>query len=298
MANLNFQPLFEDGRPSERSLALSIVVNVEEGAEMSVRDGDAKPEPVDEMAVAPRSPIRNLGNESNYAYGLKEGLPRVARLLDDAAMPATWTCAALALERAPHVAETIRGRGDEAASHGYRWIHQFTMNEEEERAFLVAARDSIAQSVGRPPVGHLSRYLPSEHTRKLLVEERFEYHMDDYSGDEPFWDRTPSGPVVVLPYAIDTNDMKMWSGTGYTPSAWLEYAVRTFDQLYRERREGFRMMSLGLHLRIIGRPGRIWALEQFLDHVRQHDDVWPVTRRTLADAFVRAVPAPSQGAES
>jgi peptidoglycan/xylan/chitin deacetylase (PgdA/CDA1 family) len=283
-------------RPSPTSLALSIVVNVEEGAEMSVLDGDRNPEPVDEMGLALRGDLRNFGNESNYAYGINEGFPRVASVLDAAGAPATFTCAALALERAPQVAAYIRDRGHEAASHGYRWVHQFKMDRDAERDFLVRARDSITTSVGQAPAGHLSRYLLTENTRDLLVQEGFSYHMDDYSRDEPYWDQTPSGPIVVLPYAIDSNDMKMWAEPSYTPDQWLKYAIDTFDVLYRERREGFRMMSLGVHLRIIGRPGRIDALQRFLDHALSHDDVWPVRRRDLAEAFAEAVPAPGTDA--
>lgn len=279
-------------RPSPTSLALSLVVNVEEGAEMSVLEGDRNPEAVDEMSLALRGPARNFGNESNYRYGLKEGLPRVLGALTRAGMPATWTCAALALERAPQVAAAIRDRGDEAASHGLRWLPQHRMDADTERAFLAAARDSIARTTGTAPAGHLSRYLHTERTREILVQEGFRYHMDDYSGDEPFWDVTPSGPIVIVPYAIDSNDMKMWATPGYTPRDWLDYEIDTFDRLYAERREGFRLMSVGLHLRIIGRPGRIGVLERFLAHVRTHDDVWPVRRRDLAAAFAAAVPAP------
>ena len=279
-------------RPSPTALGFSLVVNVEEGAEMSILDGDRRPEPVDEMGLALSDGIRNYGNESNYRYGIKEGFPRVAQILSDTGIPATWTTAAVALERAPQIAQFIRERGDEAASHGYRWIQQYRMDEDKERAFIRAARDSIAASVGTPPVGHLSRYLLTERTREILVQEGFEYHMDDYSGDEPFWDVTPSGPIVIMPYAIDTNDMKMWQGTGLTARDWHDYLVDTFDQLYAERTEGFRYMSLGLHLRIVGRPGRIGALRRFLDYVRAHDDVWFVHRAQLARAFAEQVPAP------
>jgi allantoinase len=285
-------------RPSPTSLALSIVVNVEEGAEMSVLDGDRNPEPVDEMGLALRGDLRNFGNESNYAYGINEGFARVASVLDAADTPATFTCAALALERAPQIADYIRDRGHEAASHGYRWVHQFKLDRDAERDFLVRARESITTSVGQAPAGHLSRYLLTENTRDLLVQEGFSYHMDDYSRDEPYWDQTPSGPIVVLPYAIDSNDMKLWAEPSYTPDQWLKYAIDTFDVLYRERREGFRMMSLGVHLRIIGRPGRIGALQRFLDHALSHDDVWPVRRRDLASAFAAAVPAPQPGPAS
>lgn len=272
-------------RPSESALALSVVVNVEEGAEMSLAEGDRNPEAVDEMNMALRGPARNFGNESNYRYGLKEGFARVLGALDRARIPATWTSAALALERSPRIAAAIRDRGDEAASHGLRWLPQHRMDEDTEREFLRGARDSIARTTGTAPVGHLSRYLHTERTREILVQEGFAYHMDDYSGDEPFWDETPSGRIVVLPYAIDTNDMKMWAAPGYTARDWLDYAVDTFDRLYAERRPGFRMMSLGLHLRIIGRPGRIGMLERFLDHALAHEDVWPVRRRDLAAAF-------------
>lgn len=280
-------------RPSDDALAVSIVVNVEEGAELSVLDGDRRAEPVDELGMAVPDGLRNHGNESNYRYGLNEGFSRVAVLLDRFEIPATWTCAALALERAPHIAAFIRDRDDEAASHGWRWVPQHRMDEQVERDFLRRAADSIERSVGVRPAGHLSRYLVTDRTRRLLVEEGFRYHMDDYSADEPFWDRTEAGPIVVVPYAIDTNDMKMWSNPAYGPEQWLAYAVRTLDTLLAERRPGFRLMSLGLHLRIIGRPGRIWALERFLEHARGREGVWFVQRRDLAGAFAAAVSAPA-----
>lgn len=280
--------------PNGARLALSIVVNVEEGSEMTVARGDRGMEPVDELGIHIRSPIRNYGNESNYLYGIKAGAPRIVKLLDRFAMPASWTVAALSLENHPGIAEAIRARGDEPVSHGWRWVHQFKMAEDEERAFIEKAATSIAATTGTRPVGWLSRYFHTDITRRLLIEAGFGYHMDDYSGDVPFWDRdtVPGKAIVILPYQLDTNDMKMWTDPAYTPDAWLAYAKHSFDQLYREGREGHgRMMSLGLHLRIIGRPGRIWALEAFLDHVRQHEDVWVATRRDIAAHFTRACPA-------
>jgi peptidoglycan/xylan/chitin deacetylase (PgdA/CDA1 family) len=280
-------------RPSPTALALSIVVNVEEGAEMTPAEGDRAAEPVDELGVVVKPGVRNFGNESNYRYGIKEGFPRIARLLDEYGVRATWTTAAVALEKAPQIAAFIRDRGDEATSHGHRWIHQFRMDEDAEREFLRNARDSIARSVGTPPSGHLSRYLLTERTREILVQEGYTYHMDDYSGDEPFWDVTPSGPIVIVPYAIDTNDMKMWTDPAYTPRDWCGYMIDTFDQLYAERREGHRMMSVGLHLRIAGRPGRIGAFRRFIEHVRSHDDVWWAHRREIAAAFAADVAPPA-----
>ena len=280
--------------PAGNRLALSIVVNVEEGAEMSITEGDSHPEPVDEMGISLRTARRNLGNESNYRYGITEGFCRVAEVLREFPHPVTWTAAAVALERAPWVAEFIRDRPDEVASHGHRWIHQFRMNEAEERDFIKRAVESITQTIGTRPVGHLSRYLFTEQTRRILAEEGFTYHMDDYSADAPFWDTTVGRPIVVVPYAVDTNDMKMWAEPSYTPRQWLEYAIDTFDRLYAEGVNRPRMMSLGLHLRVIGRPGRIGVLETFLRHVEERERVWVATRRAIAEHFASAVSPPPQ----
>ena len=279
--------------PRRASLALSVVVNAEEGGEMSVLDGDRGPEPVDEMGIVLKRPIRNRANESNYRYGLEEGFRRVGQALDDHCIPATWTAAALALERAPEVAGFIVERGDETASHGYRWSHQFRMEESEEREFIRRAVRSITRTTGRRPVGHLSRYLVSDNTRRILAEEGFLYHMDDYSRDEPFWEVVDGNPLVIMPYALDTNDMKMWSEPSYTPRQWLEYAIDTFECLHAEGADRPRMMSLGLHLRVIGRPGRIGALHRFLEHVRSRNAVWVATRRRIAEHFASRVDPPA-----
>ena len=172
--------------PGGAKIALSIVVNVEEGAEESIRDGGRGMEPVDELKVFVKKPIRNYGNESNYQYGIKAGAPRVMRLLDKYDVRATWTAAAVALERAPEIASYIRERGHEPCSHGHRWVHQFRMDEDAERKFIRDAAASIERTTGTRPVGWLSRYLLTDNTRRLLAEEGFRYHMDDYSDDVPF----------------------------------------------------------------------------------------------------------------
>jgi peptidoglycan/xylan/chitin deacetylase (PgdA/CDA1 family) len=279
--------------PGEARLALSIVVNVEEGAESNILDGDKGPEPVDELQAVPHKPIRAHGNESNYQYGIHEGFPRIVRLLDERAMAATWTAAALALERAPDLAAAIAARGDEVCCHGWRWVHQFHLDEAEERDFIVKARASIERSTGTRPVGWLSRYLHTDQTRRILAEEGFAYHMDDFSRDTPFREQVTladgtTRDLVIVPYALDTNDMKFWLTPAYSPEDWLKYAIATFDWLYEE---GGRMMSLGLHLRIIGRPGRIWALRAFLDHVAGKPDVWIASRAQIADHFATTHPA-------
>ena len=280
--------------PDGARLALSIVVNVEEGSEMTVARGDRGMEPVDELGIHIKSPIRNYGNESNYLYGLKAGAPRVVKLLRDHGVKASWTVAAMSLENHPEIGAAIRDLGHEPVSHGWRWIHQFKMDEAAERAFIDKAVASIEKTTGTRPYGWLSRYFHTDNTRRLLIEAGFEYHMDDYSGDVPFWDKTtvPGKPIVIVPYQLDTNDMKMWTDLAYTPADWLDYARRCFDQLYREGMAGNpKMMSLGLHLRIIGRPARIWALEAFLDHVKGYQDVWVATRREIATHLATVDPA-------
>lgn len=273
--------------PKGARLAMSVVVNVEEGSEYTVKDGDKGMEPVDELSVHLKKPMRNYGNESNYQYGINEGGPRIIKLLDKYDIRATWTAAALSLERAPYLAQAIARRNDETCSHGYRWIHQFRMDETEERTFIRNAVESIKKTTGKRPLGWLSRYLLTENTRRLLQEEGFLYHMDDYSADAPFWDEVQGSdkPMVIVPYALDSNDMKMWVAPSYTPEAWLKYAKDTFDVLYVEGEEQPRMMSIGLHLRIIGRPGRIWALEEFLKYVSSKDGVWFATRQDIAEHF-------------
>ncbi|GAA5525474.1 hypothetical protein Maes01_02044 [Microbulbifer aestuariivivens] len=278
--------------PNNAAVALSIVVNVEEGSESTMLDGDRGPEPVDELGVAPRKPIRAHGNESNYEYGIREGWPRIQALLERYQVPATFCAAAVALERAPQIARYIAESGDETCSHGYRWQHQFGMNEEQEREFIRKAVASITETTGKRPRGWLSRYLFTDNTRRLLQEEGFDYHMDDYSADEPFWApvQGSDNPMLVLPYAIDSNDMKFWTSPSLTPEAWLSYACRTLDTLLEEGQTQTRMMSLGLHLRIIGRPGRIGALNEFLQYARSKEGVWFATRAEIADAFAAQVP--------
>jgi allantoinase len=280
--------------PNGAKMALSLVVNVEEGSEQSVARGDRGMEPVDELGIFIKAPIRNYANESNYLYGIKAGAPRVVKLLKRYDILASWTVAALSLENHPEIAQAIVELGHEPVSHGYRWIHQFKFDEVQEREFIRKAVTSIEKTCGVRPYGWLSRYMLTDNTRRLLIEEGFAYHMDDYSGDVPFWDRetVPGKPMVIVPYQLDNNDMKMWTDPAMTPKQWLAYAIRNFDQVYCEGVEGNpKMMSLGLHLRIIGRPGRIWALEEFFKHVRNYDGVWVTTRRAIAEYFAKVHPA-------
>jgi allantoinase len=278
--------------PGDAKVALSVVVNVEEGAEGSILDGDKGMEPVDELGIFVKGPLRNFGNESNYQYGIKAGFPRVSKLLDKYDIKATWTTCALALERAPQIAAYIRDRGHEACSHGWRWQAQHRMDEVQEREYIRKAVTSIKKTTGTRPYGWLSRYLHTENTRRLLAEEGFTYHMDDFSDDVPFWEEVAGKPFVIMPYAVDSNDMKFWTDPALTPDQWLRYATDTFDWLYQEGAAGEpKIMSLGLHLRVIGRPGRIGAFEAFLKHVRARQGVWVATRLEMARSFAEQHPS-------
>jgi allantoinase len=275
--------------PSDARVALSIVVNLEEGAEQSVAAGDKHPEPVDELGVALRVPVRNFANESNYQYGIRAGAQRVFRVLANRGVTCTVTAASAALAQAPNVADMILAGGHEVCAHGYRWVHQFSFDEARERAFIRKAVETQIAAIGTRPSGWLSRYLFTEQTRRLLVEEGFLYHMDDYSDDIPRWEQVETAEgrrrIVVVPYALDTNDMKFWLAPGCTPAQWLDYAIATFDQLYAEGADRPAIMSLGVHLRIIGRPGRIGTFDRFLQHALSHKAVWTTSRLAIAQRF-------------
>jgi peptidoglycan/xylan/chitin deacetylase (PgdA/CDA1 family) len=280
--------------PQGQRLAMSFVVNVEEGSEQSVAMGDKGPEPVDELGLSLKIPIRNYANESNYLYGINAGAPRVMKLLGTFGFQCTFTAAAVSLEKAPELARAITAQGHEVCSHGHRWVHQFSFKEDREREFIRKAAESIRLTTGERPYGWLSRYLHTANTRRLLVEEGYFYQMDDYSDDVPRWEfidvEGARRGIVMVPYALDTNDMKFWLAPGYTPKQWLDYAIATFDQLYEEGAATPKIMSLGLHLRIIGRPGRIGALASFMQHVAAQKDVWVTSRLGIARRFAELNP--------
>jgi peptidoglycan/xylan/chitin deacetylase (PgdA/CDA1 family) len=280
--------------PGDARIAVSLVVNVEEGSERSLIRGDSGMEAVDELGMFVKGPVRNYSNESNYLFGLNVGGPRILRLLAQYDCPATWTVCGQALEQAPDLARAITAGGHEACSHGYRWQFQYKMDETQELDFIRRAVATIEATTGQRPRGWLSRYLPSDNTRRLLAAEGFVYHMDDFSGELPFWDAPAGQPIIVLPYQLDTNDMKMWSDPAYTARAWLDYVIDSFDTLYAEGGATPGMLSVGVHLRIMGRPGRAHCFEKLLQHMTSRPDVWVAKRLDIATHFAAQIPYASE----
>jgi peptidoglycan/xylan/chitin deacetylase (PgdA/CDA1 family) len=247
-------------------------------------------EAVDELGMFLKDPIRNYANESNYEFGINVGAPRILAMLARHGMTSTWTVCGQALEAAPRLARAITAAGHEACSHGYRWQFQHRMDADAERAFIIKSAESIEATTGQRPRGWLSRYFSTDNTRRLLAEEGFVYHMDDFSDEAPFWDASGGKPIVVVPYQLDTNDMKMWPHPGYTARDWLDYVIDSFDLLHAEGGDSPRLMSVGVHLRIIGRPGRAAAFERFLQHVASKAGVWVASRLQIAEHFARSQP--------
>ena len=282
--------------PGGARLALQIVLNYEEGGEASVLHGDGAAETfLSEIAAAQPFPDRHMSMESLYEYGSRAGLWRLLRLFRERRLPLTIFGVAMALERNPAAVEAMLRDGHEIASHGWRWISYQQVDETTERDHIARAVDSIRRLTGRAPDGwYTGRDSPN--TRRLVVEHGgFTYDADSYADDLPYWVAvdTSAGkkPHLVVPYALDTNDMRFSSASGF-PSGqeYFNYLRDAFDVLYAEGDprglDAPKMLSIGLHCRIAGRPGRLAALSRFLDHVRSHEDVWIAQRVEIARHWI------------
>lgn len=275
--------------PNGARLAVSIVVNYEEGSERSLANGDPDQETGTEWGSYPYpAGIRNLAMESMYEYGSRVGIWRILDLLDAHGVPATFFACAQALEMNLEVAERLRGGPHEVCSHGHRWEEVFRLSREEEREHIEAAVTSLTKTVGRAPVGWYCRYGPSVHTRELLAEHGgFLYDSDSYADDTPYFVQVGEHRRLVVPYSPDVNDFRFWQDNGpATAALFTEYVVDAFDVLRAEAERVPRMMSLGLHPRMIGRPGRIRALRDVLEHIGGAAGVWLATREQIARAWL------------
>jgi putative urate catabolism protein len=283
--------------PNGARIAVQIVMNYEEGSEYSIPDGDGISETyLTEVPGATLGPDkRDLIVESIYEYGSRAGFWRLMRMFEERKIHVTVFGAALALERNPDAARAIVAAQHEVCSHGWRWVGFQNMPIEQEREEMQRAIASIEQTIGQRPLGWYCRYAPSDNTRKLVVEDGgFLYDSDAYNDDLPYWTRVEGKAHLVIPYTLDANDMKFSVAPGFSaPSGFYEYLKDAFDVLYAEGKTTPKMMSVGLHTRLAGRPGRAAALARFLDYVQQHEDVWIARRVDIARHWIAHHPAES-----
>ena len=271
--------------PSGAKLAVQFVINYEEGGENNILHGDTTSEAfLSEMVGADPWPgQRHPSMESIYEYGSRVGIWRLLELFKSREIPITIFAVAMALGRNPAVAEAALAQSHEICSHGYRWIDYRHVPIEVEREHLQKAIQIIREVTGERPLGWYTGR-GSENTRKLVVEDGgFLYDADDYNDDLPFWTQVDGKDHLVVPYTLDANDMRFATPQGFNSGdLFFAYLRDTFDVLYAEGGTTPRMMSIGLHCRLAGRPGRIAALQRFIAHAQAHDDVWFARRVDIA----------------
>jgi putative urate catabolism protein len=275
--------------PGQARIAVQFVLNYEEGGENSVLHGDAGSEQfLSEMFNPPSFPERHISMEGIYEYGSRAGVWRILREFEKRQLPLTVFGVSMALERHPELVQALKALGHEIACHGWRWIHYQQLDEATEREHMVRAMDIITRMTGERALGwYTGRDSPN--TRRLVADYGgFEYDSDYYGDDLPFWMQVQKTdgevvPQLIVPYTLDCNDMRFALPQGYSHAdPFFQYLKDTFDVLYAEGAESPKMMSIGMHCRLLGRPGRITALQRFLDHIEKFERVWVCRRLDLA----------------
>jgi len=271
--------------PGDARLALQVVLNYEEGGENCVLHGDSSSEAfLSEIVGADaREGVRHMSMESIYEYGSRVGVWRLKRLFDQYSVPVTVFAVGMAVERYPGPVQALHQAGHEICSHGYRWIDYQYVDEAIEREHIQRSIAAIEDAVGERPLGwYTGRSSPN--TRRLVVEAGgFLYDADDYSDDLPYWNLDFGRPHLIIPYTLDVNDMRFATSQGFNSGdQFYQYLKDSFDVLYAEGSTTPRMMSVGLHCRLAGRPGRFAALERFLRYARSFEDVWFCRRIDIA----------------
>ena len=279
--------------PGNARIALQFVLNYEEGGESSVLHGDAGSEKfLSEIIGAQSYPARHMSMESIYEYGSRAGVWRLLREFEQRGLPLTIFGIAMAMQRHPELARIFIQLGHEVACHGLRWIHYQDTDESTEAEHMQSALNIIKQLTGVMPSGwYTGRDSPN--TRRLVVENGNLLYDSDYYGDDlPFWTEVETSdgtrkPHLVVPYALDTNDMRFATAQGFNSGEqFYQYLRDSFDVLYKEGESRPKMLSVGLHCRLAGRPGRFAALQRFLDHVQSHDRVWICRRIDIAHHWI------------
>jgi allantoinase len=275
--------------PNNARLALQIVLNYEEGGENCVLNGDIYSETfLSEIIGAKAIKGRHISMESIYEYGSRAGFWRLHKLFKDKNIPVTIFGVGLALEQNPEVCEAIKNGNYEVAAHGYRWIDYQDVKKSIEKKHMQQAIKTIKKIFGSRPLGwYTGRCSPN--TRDLVFDEGgFLYDSDSYSDDLPYWEKRGSKRQLIIPYTLDNNDMRFATNQGFnTGDHFYNYLKDSFDALYEEGKISPKMMSVGLHCRLIGRPGRIQSLKKFLDYVLKFNDIWICKRIDIAKHWIK-----------
>ena len=273
--------------PNKAKIAISVVVNYEEGSEYSLLDGDTHHETNNEVPSPVPLNQRDLFNESFFEYGSRVGVWRLLNLFERYGVQTTFYCCAVALERNPEVARAIVERGHEICGHGYRWQEYHSMDRDSELDSIRRTVESLERTTGVRPVGWFTRYGPSLNTRELVAgEEGFIYDSCSMNDDLPYFVRVNEAPWLVIPYSFETNDARFWRGGLVSVNDFFEYLKDTFDCLYEEGQSFPKMMSVGLHCRITGRPARSRAVQRFLEYASGFPDVWFARRDEIASHWL------------
>jgi len=279
--------------PNKAKLAVQFVLNYEEGSENCVLHGDTYSETfLSEIIGAKPIKGRNMNMESLYEYGSKRGFWRIHELFQEKKMPLTVFGVAMALERNKEICEEIKKSDYEIASHGWRWIDYQNVPRSTEKKHMQLAINSIKKIFGERPLGwYTGRCSPN--TRNLVIEEGgFLYDSDSYNDDLPYWETKGKKKQLIIPYTLDNNDMRFATNQGFNSGdQFFTYLKDSFDALYDEGSYAPKMMSVGLHCRLIGRPGRIQSLKKFLDYVLKYKDVWICKRIDIAKHWIKNYPA-------
>ncbi|ONG58690.1 chitin deacetylase [Pseudoroseomonas deserti] len=281
--------------PKGARLAVNFVMNYEEGSEPSIQDGEGHSEWGLTESGGQQGRGRDLAAEGMFEYGSRVGFWRLMRLFQERGLPMTVFGCALALERNPEAAAAIRESGFDLCCHGWRWVKHWELSEEEEREHIRRAVESLQKTVGNRPLGWYCRYGPSVNTRRLVAEEGgFLYDSDSYADELPWWLTVEGKPHLVVPYSLTHNDGKFNGHVG-TGDAWFSFVRDGFDMLREEGAKAPKMMSIGLHMRLIGHPARARGLAKLLDYIQQFDDVWVTRRIDIVRHWMATHPYPGRG---